>query len=37
MYDLDKTFSFKGGGTWKLKVIAEGIAVTDVEGEYTKK
>jgi hypothetical protein len=28
---------FQGGGTWKLKVIAEGIAVIDVEGEYTKK
>jgi len=28
---------FQGGGTWKLKGIAEGIALIDVEDEYTKK
>jgi len=28
---------FQGGGTWKLKVIGEGISVMDWEGELTKK
>lgn len=28
---------FQGGGTWKLKVIGEGISVMDWEGEFTKK
>jgi hypothetical protein len=28
---------FQGGGPWKLKVIGEGIAVMDWEGELTKK
>jgi hypothetical protein len=28
---------FQGGGTWKLKVIGEGISVMDWESEYTKK
>lgn len=28
---------FQGGGTWKLKVIGEGVSILDWEGELTKK
>jgi hypothetical protein len=28
---------FQGGGTWKLRMIGEGISVMDWEGELTKK
>jgi hypothetical protein len=28
---------FQGGGTWKSRIIAEGITVMDWEGELTKK